>query len=58
MNIRQEIINIKDSIIHWRRDFHQYPELALRAGMGSTSPPGERSNLSDPSIGAGMQSAD
>ena len=29
MNIRQEIINIKDSIIHWRRDFHQYPELAF-----------------------------
>ena len=29
MNIRQEIINIKDSIIHWRRDFHEYPELAF-----------------------------
>ena len=30
MNIRQEIINIKDKIIHWRRDFHQYPELAFK----------------------------
>ena len=30
MNIREEIINIKDSIIHWRRDFHQYPELAFK----------------------------
>ena len=29
MNIREEIINIKDSIINWRRDFHQYPELAF-----------------------------
>ena len=30
MNIRQEIIDIKDKIIHWRRDFHQYPELAFK----------------------------
>jgi len=30
VNIRQEIINIKDKIIHWRRDFHQYPELAFK----------------------------
>ena len=30
MNIREEIINIKDKIIHWRRDFHQYPELAFK----------------------------
>ena len=30
MNIREEIITIKDSIINWRRDFHQYPELAFK----------------------------
>ena len=30
MNIRKEIANIKDSIINWRRDFHQYPELAFK----------------------------
>jgi len=30
MNIRKEIITIKDSIIKWRRDFHEYPELAFK----------------------------
>ncbi|MDP6169260.1 MAG: amidohydrolase, partial [Candidatus Marinimicrobia bacterium] len=30
MNIREEIINIKDTIINWRRDFHRYPELAFK----------------------------
>ena len=30
MNIREEIIRIEDSIINWRRDFHQYPELAFK----------------------------
>ena len=29
MNIRKEISRIEDSIINWRRDFHQYPELAF-----------------------------
>ena len=30
MNIRKEIASIKDSIINWRRDFHEYPELAFK----------------------------
>ena len=30
MNIRKEILRIEDSIINWRRDFHQYPELAFK----------------------------
>ncbi|MFL2983715.1 MAG: M20 family metallopeptidase [Candidatus Neomarinimicrobiota bacterium] len=30
MNIREEIVNIKDLIINWRRDFHEYPELAFK----------------------------
>ena len=29
MNIRTEIKDIKKSIIDWRRDFHQYPELGF-----------------------------
>ena len=30
MNIRPEVNLIKDKIINWRRDFHQYPELAFQ----------------------------
>ncbi len=30
MNIRKEILQIENSIINWRRDFHQYPELAFQ----------------------------
>ncbi len=30
MNIRLEIKQIKDEIIKWRRDFHQYPELSFK----------------------------
>ena len=30
MNIRSEVNLIKDKIINWRRDFHQYPELSFK----------------------------
>ena len=30
MNIRPEVEDIKDNIIQWRRDFHQYPELGFK----------------------------
>ena len=30
MNIRSEVNLIKDKIINWRRDFHQYPELSFQ----------------------------
>ena len=30
LNIRPEVNLIKDKIINWRRDFHQYPELGFK----------------------------
>ena len=29
MNVRPEVEGIKDILIKWRRDFHQYPELGF-----------------------------
>ena len=30
MNIRSEVKAINDTVINWRRDFHQYPELGFK----------------------------
>ena len=35
MNIRNEVITIKENLINWRRDFHQYPELSFEEYLTS-----------------------
>ncbi len=67
MNIRPEVNLIKDKIINWRRDFHQYPELAFQEyrtaekiveildtmGIGSKSGVGKTGLIADIVFGEG-----
>jgi len=67
LNIRPEVNLIKDKIINWRRDFHQYPELAFQEyrtaekiveildtmGIGSKSGVGKTGLIADIVFGEG-----